>query len=874
MNIAIFDFPSKIGLILLLSLFFLSCGSEEKKTWTEGISKQLAVFRKANFSDIAYDIHLDIPAQLAEEVKGSMTLSFRMKNDSMPLVLDFAEEAQKLLSIEHEGGDIPYRAENGHIVIDPGHLVVGDNRLHIEFIAGESSLNRHEEYLYSLFVPAQASKAFPCFDQPDIKASFSLRLTVPQAWKAISNGRLKEVIPQGERKVCVFEATLPIPTYLLAFTAGLFHRLDFERDGRKLSLYHRETDSLKLAQNVPEVFRLHKVALDWMESYTDKSMPFPDFKMILIPSFQFGGMEHPGAIYYKASSLLLSPTASEQQKLRRANLIAHETAHLWFGDLVTMSWFDDVWLKEVFANFMAAKIVNPSFPDIDHELNFLLSHYPQAYAIDRSEGRHPIQQALPNLEKAGSLYGDIIYHKAPIAMQHLESLMGPEALQEGLRDYLDHYAYGNATWIQLIDILNAHTSLDLTFWSKVWVEQSGFPRIDHLIVPHSDEATIRKMEVLQSSPDKGQVPFWPQQMQYGLMYAEELKAYPLVFSKKKTASVKGVIGQKLPKKVIPNSDGKGYGRFPLDSGTTRFLLDSINTLSPPVTRAALWMSLWEEAQEQNISTKQWILALEKAVLKEQNSILLEYILSKLTFCYWHWHSQKEREQLAPRLEGVLLNMMLHAPTPSLKNTFYKAFRNMVLTENGMDVLYRLWKGDFVIESFDLTEEDRITLAYELALRNPENGEVLRQQWQDVTNPDRKKRMAFVMKALDPKEENREAFFESLKEETHRKNETWVLEAIKYLHHPLHSARSEKYILPSLILLEEIEATGDIFFPKRWLDNTLYGHHSRTAAHTVTSFLADRKDYPLALRNKVLQSADLLLRSADRDYKKNEKKGTL
>ena len=197
-----------------------------------------------------------------------------------------------------------------------------------------------------------------------------------------------------------------------------------------MTMFYRENDDAKVARNAQKIFDLHTSALEWLEEYTGIKYPFGKFDFALIPAFQYGGMEHPGAILYRESSLMLDESPSINRQLSRASLIAHETAHMWFGDLVTMEWFDDVWLKEVFANFMAAKIVNPNFPEIDHELRFLLAHYPGAYSIDRTAGTHPIQQPLDNLENAGTLYGSIIYQKAPIVMRNLEDLIWCSAFSE------------------------------------------------------------------------------------------------------------------------------------------------------------------------------------------------------------------------------------------------------------------------------------------------------------------------------------------------------------------------------------------------------------------------------------------------------------
>src|SRR5687767_543922 len=233
-----------------------------------------------------------------------------------------------------------------------------------------------------------------------------------------------------------------------------------ERRGRTYHMFHRETDAKKVDRNRETVFDLHASALDWLEQYTGMPYQFGKFDFVLVPSFQFGGMEHPGAIFYNAAAVLLDESATENQMLGRASLIAHETAHMWFGDLVTMRWFNDVWMKEVFANFMAAKIVNPSFPRVNHELRFLVANYPSAYSVDRTAGTHPIRQELANLNEAGSLYGAIIYQKAPIVMRQLERLLGEDTMRDGLRVYLKQFAFGNATWLDLIRVLDERTDRD------------------------------------------------------------------------------------------------------------------------------------------------------------------------------------------------------------------------------------------------------------------------------------------------------------------------------------------------------------------------------------------------------------------------------
>ena len=188
---------------------------------------------------------------------------------------------------------------------------------------------------------------------------------------------------------------------------------------------------------------------------------------------------------------------------------------MWFGDMVTMRWFDDVWLKEVFANFMADKVTEGSFPDANYALQFLVDHVPLAYAVDRTEGANPIGQPLANLQEAGTLYGGIIYHKAPIMMRQLERLIGNDSLRNGLREYLKTYAFGNATWSDLIAILDKRTPADLQTWSRIWVNETGRPVFTHQL--DQQNGRISRFTMMQTGED-GSQRVWPQAFEVALVY--------------------------------------------------------------------------------------------------------------------------------------------------------------------------------------------------------------------------------------------------------------------------------------------------------------------------------------------------------------------
>lgn len=461
--------PAHLGLTLALSILLAGCF----RTPGEGVPVELAEARSTVMADVRYDLHFDLPAEKDQPVEARETIRLTLdrKDD---IILDFkAKGFPESLSIN---GYTPFvHIENEHIIISKRHTVKGENRIEIAFTAGDRSLNRRDDFLYTLLVPDRARTLFPCFDQPDLKARYTLSLTVPDNWTAVSNTHIEEETAEADhRKTIRFAETEPLSTYLFSFVAGKFERTFAERGGRTISMYYRETDPARLAQQ-SDIFRLVFDALDYLEEYTGIPYPFAKYDFIVLPDFQYGGMEHTGATLYNDRRIFLGPAPTEAERLDRAQLIAHETAHMWFGDYVTMKWFDDVWTKEVFANWFAAQIVRPAFPSVNHRLNDLKSYYAPAYAEDRTVGSNAIRRPLDNLQNAGLIYGNIIYDKAPVVMDMLARKMGAEAFRKGLQTYLRTYAYGNATWDDLIAALSPQAGFDIDAWSRHWVKEPGMP---------------------------------------------------------------------------------------------------------------------------------------------------------------------------------------------------------------------------------------------------------------------------------------------------------------------------------------------------------------------------------------------------------------
>ncbi len=825
-----------------------------------GIADSLATSRAARIADLRYALAFEIPADTTAPIAGRATIRFTLTDSAAPLVLDFAPAATHTRGVRANGAEARWRAVNGHLVIPTSALRRGENAIEIAFTAGDASLNRNADFLYTLFVPARAHLAFPCFDQPSLKGRFTLALDVPQAWQVAANGAETSRDTSGGRVTVGFAETLPLPTYLFAFAAGTFSVETAERNGRTFRMLHRETDAAKVARNRDAIFDLHAKAIAWLEDYTGIPYPWGKFDFVLIPSFQFGGMEHAGAILYNASGLLLEESATINQQLGRASVISHETSHMWFGDLVTMQWFNDVWMKEVFANFMAAKIVNPSFPQLNHDLRFLLAHYPAAYDVDRTAGSNAIRQRLANLNEAGTLYGAIIYEKAPIVMRNLETLVGPGRFRDGLRAYLAKYSFGNATWSDLIAILDAASDEDLAAWSHAWVEQPGRPVIRTELRVVQDH--VASLGFVQADP-RGRGLRWNQRMTVTLGYPDGDRTLPVRLAGARTM-VPDAAGLDRPLYVLPNGGGIAYGQIELDEASRAYLLAHLPQVTDPLARGSAWVTLWDELLRGVVPPTTFIELAMRALPPESDELNTQQVLAYARDAYWHFIPAPTRAEVAPRLESALRDGLARAGSTSLKSAYFRAFRDTALTPDGIAWLERVWRRQETIPGLTFAEVDEIAMALELAVRQvPDWKAVLDDQLARTQNPDRRARFAFVMPALDADAEVRGRFFDSLRDAKNRAHEPWVLEGLGYLHHPLRAAASERYIGPSLDLLREIQRTGDIFFPKRWMDATLGGHASPAAAATVRTFLARLPaSYPPRLRMTIESAADQLFRAAE------------
>jgi aminopeptidase N len=432
--------------------------------------------------------------------------------------------------------------------------------------------------------------------------------------------------------------------------------------------------------------------------------------------------------------------------------------------------------------------------------------------------------------------------------------MGEDAFRQGLQEYLSTYAHGNSTWPDLIGILDARTPADLQAWNQVWVNEPGRPVFEYKL--ETADGKIAELTVKQLGED-GSDRLWPQLFEVLLVYPDRQEELTVNMDRQEV-TVKEAAGKPAPSYILFNASGQGYGVFPVDAQ----VIPALFTLANPVMRASAYINLYENMLNgRTVTPKQLLGIYRKGLAKETEELNLKLLTGQLSDIYWKFMTPADRTRLAATLEQELWNAMEQQPLPNAKKLLFKAYQSIALSKRAQDALYRIWQQEQGPDGVKLTEDDYTSLALALAVRDYEaNGSILEKQLQRIQNPDRKLRLQFMMPALSANVQERDAFFASLKQEQHREKEAWVNAALGYLHHPLRTKASEKYLKESLDLLEEIQLTGDIFFPYSWLQATFGSYQITTAAETVRTFLKSHPDYNPKLKAKILQAADDLFRA--------------
>ncbi|HEU0302303.1 MAG TPA: M1 family aminopeptidase [Longimicrobium sp.] len=834
-----------------------------------GVSLELARHRAATLSGVRYYLELDVTAQ--DSAPGHVVVTVRRAAGAGDLVLDFRGPT---LGAVVANGEVVADGEwkNGHLRIPARYLREGENRVSAAFTAriapaGASIIRFNDAtdggtYLYTLLVPADANQLFPSFDQPDLKARFAFRITAPDGWEVLANGPALRVEPLDGAARWSFGETVPISTYLAAFAAGPWRvwRPDSgRRFGGRFNLYARASRGGEV--DADTLIAINRRALEWLERYFQVDYPFDNFAMLLAPAFPFGGMEHVGAIFYNENQFIFREPPTLSQQIGRKSTIYHEVAHQWFGDLVTMEWFDDLWLKEGFSTYVAARMQDQLDPGTEAWKTFYLRNKPLAYATDQTSGTTPVWQDLPNLDLAKSNYGPIVYNKAPAILKQLEFMVGDSAFRAGLTLFLTRHAYGNATWRDLLAALQETSGMDLEVFGQQYILRAGMPVVETALQVRDGRIAglaLRQRPARAMPGDPGG--FWPIHTLVRLSYRDRDDVVLRVSGAQEVMEVREARGLPAPDYAWSNEGDHAYGLFLLDERSREFVAEHVGQEEDGLRRAMLWGALWDEVREARMDPARFARIVMRELPGERDEQIAGLNMGRAWTAISTYAARDASDPLYAEWERLLLARSADA---SLGYGARKAALDMLVatarTEAGRAVLREYLAGARTFDGGAVKQPTRWSIVERLiALGEADPDAMIAAETARDSTPDAGRR-AYIAGAAIPAADVKARYFGRFLDDP-ALNEEWVTAASGNFNAPPHAALTLQYLRPSLDRLEWIRDNRRIFFLPRWIGAFIGGHASPEALAIVDRFLAETPELPIDIRRKVLQSRDELERT--------------
>ena len=942
-------------LVLTIIFMAITTSAQTMPPLETGVSQALAKWRGANYSDVRYKLNITLEKG-APLMKGTIEISVKLtdegaKND---LILDwrttqFANDKDKpfadVVSVNEtvmgkatQSNTYDYQTTKEHLLISHRFFKAGENVIKINFASpiktSGAAITRYvdkedgAEYVYSLFVPSDASTAFPVFDQPDLKARFQLSIYSNSFKQFISNTKGHLGMGSLFRLPYVFEETKPISTYVFAFAAGDFEEFTntviqdrmlspkpnqpqkpsvVDGSNMPMKIYVRKSQAEKFKQHAAEVFRLNREGVKFLENWFDYKFPFPKYDLVLIPEFPFGGMEHAGATFLREDRVIFPTEPTKNDYITRANVIFHEAAHQWFGDTVTMRWFDDLWLKEGFAEFMAYKTLEKVLPEYNAWKIFYERNKQAAYLTDSTRGTTPIYQEIPNLSAAKSAYGNIVYRKAPSFLRQAEFYLGEDKFQTAVRAFLKKHEFANAEWTDLIsefqdaEIASIEKSdSDTNFkksreefqkrriknWAETWVKEKGVPIIR---VVRGRNPLLGEIEKETPKDDLRWENLFKVLKYYdvgGNGFVIDISQDEVIAKRNNVTPYYEIPNSRFPIKeskfIFPNYQDYGYGIFLLDEKSRAYVLANIQTEKDDFLRTMMWGALWDSVREGELNPKDYVELVIKNINVESDESTIQTLLSRVSTAMNYYLPDKQRDELAPKIEAILIDKMQNAPTLGTRITYYRAFLNIASSDKARMILKEIYSGDFGFGGGDtkmragvkevngkmiyaanpaipMKTKDRFDIVTKLLILGDASAPEMLAELEQRETADEAKRYAYAAKAGIGTAENKAKFWNDY---TNNKeiSESYLESSLGAFNSPKQADLTLIYLEKALAELPNLKRNRKIFFVNGWLSAFIGGQKSEQALAVVNKFLADNPNLDKDLRLKILENADNLERA--------------
>ena len=801
-------------LVLVLSLVALSVSAQSDN-------------RKSNISGILYQLTFDIPENPSEKVTGKAVITFNLKN-KQDVVLDFQGTPGSVMvykANKSKSKKANIKVENNQIIIPAKMFKAGTtNKVAIDFTCQEKALSHIGNVVYTQVQADEGRALFPCFDDSDMRAQYQTTINTPAGWKSVTVDMAERIAPAN---------------YM--FVTGKFEEKTSNIDGRNLRVLYSETDPAKVAQ-VDQVFQEVAKAMKWMEGYTGIGNPYENECVIyILPSFELGGLERRGSIALSDKAIFLDKKPSKEDLLKRTELIAHETSHIWFGNIVNV---EEPWAKELLANFMAAKITRSQYKKDEVEVNFINTYMRGAMSLDRTEASHPLAGEYDNPHDPVLLYDHINYCKGPVMMRMMEDEMGAEAMQKGLIQCLRDNYMRRISWDQIVETLDKHApGTGIRQFSDVWVKQKGMPVIT---------CTYKDGNVIVSQTDPfGRGLCWRQKFEMkvisNLGQSQTIKVdmqQPTMTFKHKGSA---------PAYIIPNQNGRGYGRFTLDDYYVQTLPTRLIITRNDLNRYTL-LNLIHDNYLQGKLAPSHFGELFRFLGREKNPLIMETAINQM-----HKIASDLTLQQRYTLELVIMDLLGENKTKECRQLVLRKLGRSAISPEVLDKLQTILDRH---NEDVLDEHDYMEIAYRLAITRPDRRQAILEKERNRIissgNEELCQEFDFVSKATHPNANARVEVFKSLLKAENRVNETWALNALRLLNSDVFEPQSNVYLVEGLNALPEIQKTNSLAFPRRWTRTLITPHISAEAKTEIQKFLAQSADFPSNLKNYVYESAWVLM----------------
>jgi aminopeptidase N len=454
-------------------------------------------------------------------------------------------------------------------------------------------------YLHSQFASYDAHRAFACFDQPDLKATYALHVKAPPDWVVVSNTPGKR-----DGAAWTFPTTKVMSTYLAAIVAGNYHSVHQDHRGIELGIYCRQ--SLMKYLDPDEIFEITQQGLDYFEERFGYPYVFGKYDQLFVPEFSAGAMENAGCVTFTEAYVFRS-RVTEGIRMRRCETILHEMAHMWFGDLVTMRWWDGLWLNETFATYMG-NLGNVEATRFKSTWNwFAMSDKADAKAQDQLPTTHPIVADIPDIESVLLNFDAITYEKGGAVLKQLVAWVGEDAFFRGVEAYFKRHEYGNAELADFLAPLEESSGRDLRAWSRVWLEEAGVNTISAKL--QTNGARIKTAKLVQTAP-KQHPTLRPHRLRIGLFDVEGKslvrRSSVELDVQGKSTTVPELAGQQRPDLLLVNDGDLTYTKIALDELSLATAKTHLAGLDEPEARAILWEALWDMVRDAELRAAEYV----------------------------------------------------------------------------------------------------------------------------------------------------------------------------------------------------------------------------------------------------------------------------